>query len=68
LTASRIRFYESSGLLQAATRQANGYRDYPPDALVILQIITSAQNAGFSLDEVRTIIPADLSDWRYDEA
>lgn len=29
--ASRIRFYEASGLLQPAQRQANGYREYAPD-------------------------------------
>ncbi|WP_084197508.1 MerR family transcriptional regulator [Solimonas soli] len=67
LTASRIRFYESSGLLRTASRQANGYRDYSPDALVVLHIITSAQQAGFSLDEIRNLVPADLSQWQHDE-
>ncbi|WP_409574401.1 MerR family DNA-binding transcriptional regulator [Salmonella enterica] len=27
LTASRIRFYEASGLIRAGARTANGYRD-----------------------------------------
>lgn len=66
LAASRIRFYESASLLQTVARRSNGYRDYPPDALLILRIITSAQNVGFSLDEVRTILPADLSNWQHE--
>ncbi len=43
LTASRIRFYEAAGLILAVERQANGYRDYPPEAVWILEIIASAQ-------------------------
>lgn len=66
LTASRIRFYEASGLLQVAERQPNGYRAYPDDALVILEIISSAQKAGFSLDEIRHLMPMDLSSWQHE--
>ncbi len=65
LTASRIRFYEASGLLQAAERQANGYRSYPAEALLILEIISSAQKAGFSLDEIRNLIPMNLASWHH---
>ena len=61
LNPSRIRFYEAKGLLKAVARKANGYRDYPADALLILSIITSAQRAGFSLEEIQGILPADLS-------
>ena len=39
VAASRIRFYEASGLLQPAQRQANGYREYAPDTLTRLEII-----------------------------
>lgn len=67
LTASRIRFYEASGLLQAVERQANGYRSYPAEALMILEIIASAQAAGFSLDEIRALLPTDLSAWAHDD-
>ena len=51
LTASRIRFYEANGLMPSVTRQANGYRDYDEDAVWILEIITGAQAAGFTLDD-----------------
>ena len=67
LNPSRIRFYEAKGLLSAVVRKANGYRDYPTDAILILKIITSAQRAGFSLEEIRGILPADLSKWEHDE-
>ena len=63
LAASRIRFYERIGLLKAAERQANGYRSYPADAVLMLQLIATAQRAGFSLDELRALLPGDLSQW-----
>lgn len=56
LAASRIRFYEASGLI-SAQRQANGYRRYPEQAVQTLGIISCAQQAGFSLDEIRRLLP-----------
>jgi DNA-binding transcriptional MerR regulator len=67
LTTSRIRFYEAEGLLTVVSRKANGYREYPADALTILGIIVGAQRTGFSLDEIRRILPADLGNWRRGE-
>ena len=67
LNPSRIRFYEAKGLLNAVVRKANGYRDYPADAILILKIITSAQRAGFSLEEIQGILPADFSTTEHDE-
>jgi DNA-binding transcriptional MerR regulator len=67
LSTSRIRFYEAKGLLNAVSRKANGYREYPADALMILGIIIGAQRTGFSLDEIRRILPADLGNWRRGE-
>ena len=67
LAASRIRFYEASGLLEPARRQANGYREYGPDALTRLAIIDRAQRAGFALDEIRALLPPDLGAWPHDE-
>jgi DNA-binding transcriptional MerR regulator len=60
LSASRIRFYEAQGLI-GATRRANGYRAYSAEALVALNIITSAQDAGFTLGEIRRLMPRDPS-------
>ncbi|EZH78832.1 MerR family transcriptional regulator [Ectopseudomonas composti] len=65
LAASRIRFYESIGLLKLVERQANGYRSYPEQAVMVLNLITTAQQAGFSLEELRTLLPQDLSQWQH---
>ena len=67
LTTSTIRFYESKGLLNAVSRQENGYRAYPLEAVAVLAIITNAQQTGFSLDEIKQILPDDLRNWRHDE-
>lgn len=63
LTASRIRFYESLGLLLMVDRMPNGYRRYPKDAQLVLELIDTAQQAGFSLDEIRTLLPTNLEKW-----
>ncbi|NLS71584.1 MerR family transcriptional regulator [Bradyrhizobium brasilense] len=63
LTNSRIRFYERAGLLKTVERLPNGYRTYPPEAVLMLELITTAQNAGFSLDEIRSLLPSDLEQW-----
>jgi DNA-binding transcriptional MerR regulator len=53
LSTSRIRFYERHGMIPAAARGANGYRDYPPDVLGTLRFIDQAQGLGFTLEEIR---------------
>ncbi|WP_322060461.1 MerR family transcriptional regulator [Paraburkholderia sp. J63] len=64
LAASRIRFYEGIGLLKAE-RQPNGYRTYSSQAVLVLNLITTAQQAGFSLDEIRMLLPPDLTQWKH---
>lgn len=66
LTASRIRFYEKSGLLPQAGRQENGYRTYGPEALWMLEIIATAQSAGFTLEEIRSLLPDSHAVWQHD--
>jgi DNA-binding transcriptional MerR regulator len=66
MAQSRIRYYESRGLIPVR-RQANGYRDYPQDALLILEIITAAKRAKFSLDEISTIIPTGAGQWNQEK-
>ena len=67
LAPSTIRFYEAKGLLKAVGRQVNGYRHYPPEAAVILTLISQAQQTGFSLDEIGQMLPEGLSAWQHDE-
>ncbi len=57
LAPSRIRYYEAEGLLGPVQRTANGYRVYAPDTSYTLGVIKSAQEAGFSLDEIRAFLP-----------
>ncbi|POM14492.1 MerR family transcriptional regulator [Burkholderia cepacia] len=66
LTPSRIRFYERIGLLTLVAREANGYLSYPQEAVTVLDLITAAQKADFSLDEIRMLIPAGLAQWPCD--
>jgi DNA-binding transcriptional MerR regulator len=61
LSASRLRFYESAGLIGPADRGANGYRAFPADTLTRLDLITGAQKAGFTLEEIRNLLPSPNS-------
>lgn len=63
---SKIRFYENIGLLPMVTRSTNGYRTYPPEAETMLHLISSGQNAGFSLTELKALLPANLDHWQHD--
>ncbi|MBE9605690.1 MerR family DNA-binding transcriptional regulator [Acetobacteraceae bacterium H6797] len=67
LNASKIRFYEAAGLIGTIERGPNGYRRYPPEAVTLLGIITSAQRAGFTLDQIRYLMPAGSHGWRHAE-
>ena len=63
MATSRIRFYESAGLLERVDRWANGYRVYSKEALPILEIIKAAQRAGFSLGEIKALLPNEARRW-----
>ena len=54
LRASAVRYYESVGLLPAP-RRLNGRRRYGPDVVRLLHTIRFAQDAGFSVSEIRTL-------------
>ena len=51
MSPSRIRYYESRGMLPEPER-ASGKRRYSPDVLRRLAIIDAAQRVGFTLEEV----------------
>ncbi|WP_395406339.1 MerR family transcriptional regulator [Pseudoduganella sp. UC29_106] len=67
LTTATIRFYEAKGLLKSVGRKANGYREYPPEAVSVLSIIINAQQTGFTLDEIKHVLPSDSIDWKHDD-
>jgi DNA-binding transcriptional MerR regulator len=54
LARSRIRFYETNGLFPGAQRRTNGYHEFKPQSLQMLEIIRSAQQAGLKLSSVRS--------------
>jgi DNA-binding transcriptional MerR regulator len=56
LSRDTLRFYEERGLL-GARRRANGYRDYPPEAVEWLCYLRSAQALGFTLAEIEAGMP-----------
>ncbi len=51
-----IRFYEREELIGAAPRSAGGYRVYSERAVQEIGFIKTAQNIGFSLDEIRDVL------------
>jgi DNA-binding transcriptional MerR regulator len=65
MAQSRIRYYESRGFIPVR-RASNGYRDYPKDALLILEIITTAKRAEFSLNEISAILPGRAGRWNHE--
>ena len=52
LRASALRYYESIGLLPAPMR-INGRRRYGPDVLLLLAGVRVAQQAGFTVEEIK---------------
>lgn len=52
VTTSRIRFYERRGLLSPDRDSDNGYRDYSAEDVDFLKLVLTAQNLGFSLNEI----------------
>ncbi len=56
VAASRIRFYETHGLLPKPPRGDNGYRDYAAGAVETLTLIDQAQRLGFTLGEIKSAL------------
>lgn len=61
ISTSRIRFYEKHGLIPPPTRLENGYRDYPEETISRLRTIAMSKALGFTLSEIRRILPDDPS-------
>ncbi len=54
LRASAIRYYEQIGILERA-RRVSGQRRYDERVLYRLAVVRRAQDAGFTLDEIRQL-------------
>lgn len=51
-----VRYYERRELLPLAPRTANGYRIFTPDTVDRVLFIKQAQDLGFTLDEIGTLL------------
>lgn len=55
MPASTIRYYEKKGLIDLPER-LSGKRDFSADALIRLQFIKLCQAAGFTINEIRSLL------------
>ncbi|MFO1390720.1 MAG: heavy metal-responsive transcriptional regulator [Agitococcus sp.] len=56
VSTATLRYYEQCGLLSQANRADNGYRYYPEEAVQHVEFIKKAQQLGFSLQDIATIL------------
>jgi len=59
LASSTLRYYEHEGLLVPTLRNGAGYRFYDAQAVERLRFIRAAQTAGFTLNDIRTLLELD---------
>jgi len=57
VSTDTLRYYEKQGLIAPPQRQQNGYRQYTEAQLDHVRFIRGAQSLGFSLAEIREILP-----------
>ncbi len=57
VSTDTLRYYERKGLL-ASRRSANGYREYPAEALDRVRLVRTALALGFRLDDLARILKA----------
>ena len=53
ITKKNIRFYEEQGLVTPRRNSENGYRDYGPEEVAVLQQIKLLRKLGVPLEEIR---------------
>ncbi len=51
-----LRYYERRGLLAEPPRRDSGYRMYGPEAVQLVRFVKRAQELGFSLDDVESLL------------
>ena len=56
ISAHALRYYEKAGLLQASQRSESNYRIYTEDDLTTARFIKRCKAAGFSLDDIASLI------------
>lgn len=56
VSAKMIRYYESIGLIMAASRTENGYRTYTATDVGTLRFVKQARTLGFSIKEIEKLV------------
>ena len=56
LSIDTIRFYERQRLLRSPSRSSGGFRLFAEEDVAVLHFIKSAQELGFSLEEIRDLL------------
>ncbi len=56
VTTDTLRYYEREGLVDPASKGANGYRLYDRDTVRRIRFIKEAQHCGFTLTEIRMLL------------
>jgi MerR family copper efflux transcriptional regulator len=56
INAKMIRYYESIGLISAASRTGSGYRQYTDKDIRTLRFIRRSRDLGFSIVRIKTLL------------
>lgn len=56
LTRHTIRYYEKKGVIAPPPRSNNGYRDYDDEVVAEVEFLRRAQDVGFTLSEISSIL------------
>ena len=56
INVETIRFYERRGFIKQPTKPISGYRHYPESTVNRIRFIKRAQELGFSLDEIVSLL------------
>lgn len=56
ITSKMIRYYESKGLISAASRTDAGYRQYTESDIQTLRFVKRSRDLGFSLERIKTLL------------
>ena len=63
VTVSALRFYDEIGVIAAAAR-VGGKRRFDPDTIGRVNFVKRGQQAGLSLDDIRTMLDETRDQWQ----
>ncbi|MCH8229044.1 MAG: MerR family transcriptional regulator [Chloroflexi bacterium] len=63
IAVSAVRYYEEIGIISAVTR-VGGKRRFSPNTVGRVNFVLRAREAGFCLDDIRTILDDTAGGWR----